>query len=269
MFLKLGETTFHVDVCGPDDAAVLVLLHSLGTCLQLWDAQAARLSARFRVVRIDMRGHGLSSASREPFSLDDLASDVLAILDRLGVDRFAVAGVSIGGMIAQVLAAAAPERVERAVFVDTSMVTASPSAWRQRAEIIRRKGLSPFVEEIVARWVTSGFQSDATTDVLKTMLLRTSVDGFAHCAEALAEADFSGVRDRSVPVLVVVGDQDVSTPPEAAQALAEARGGQVIVLPGAAHIPNFERADELSDAIETFLDTNSVPKTTAEAGAAA
>src|SRR5580692_11461110 len=101
MFLRTGELTVHVQVAGPEGAPPLLLLHSLGTSLHVWDAQAAALSPLFRVIRPDMRGHGLTTVTPGPYSLHGLAADALAVLDALGIARAHVGGLSIGGAMAQ------------------------------------------------------------------------------------------------------------------------------------------------------------------------
>ncbi|PTW62026.1 3-oxoadipate enol-lactonase [Breoghania corrubedonensis] len=253
MFVKTDDLTFHVDLQGPDGAPTLVLLHSLGTSLHLWDPQLAALKRRYRLLRLDMRGHGLSEAGSSPFSLDDLAHDVLKITGKLGIGDFSVAGVSIGGMIAQRLADLAPDRLLSMILVDTSLITASPQAWIERAREVRERGLDHMVEGIVSRWVTPAFLDTVEADGLRQMLRRTSIEGFAGCAEALAGADLRQPENTRVPTLVLVGDTDVSTPLAACRELAEARRGRLIQLSSAAHIPNFEQPRVLAAAMEDFL----------------
>lgn len=260
MFVTVGDLTLHADRQGPADAPALVLLHSLGTTLHLWDPQMAALRSRYRVVRLDMRGHGLSEGPQGPYSLDDLSDDVIAAVDALGVGSFFVAGVSVGGMIAQHLAAHHPRRVRGIVVVDSSMVTALPAMWHERAAAVRREGLGPQVEQIVSRWVTPAFAADPATQGLRTMLARTTVEGFAGCAEAIAGADLrDSAANVACPALILVGDQDLSTPWQMADDMAAALRGTLRVIPGAAHIPNPERPAELAEMMLTFLDQVSRP----------
>ena len=107
-------------VDGPADAPVLVLSNSLGTDLGMWEPQVAALAERLRVVRYDSRGHGRSDAPGGEYSIDQLGRDLVAVLDALGVERAAVCGVSLGGLVAQWVAIHYPERVERAVFANTA-----------------------------------------------------------------------------------------------------------------------------------------------------
>src|SRR5215831_4438497 len=107
-FVEIRGLAIHLAIDGPPGAPAILMLHSLGTNLHVWDAQAASLATGFRVVRFDMRGHGLSESGHGPCTLDELAADALAVLDALGIATAHVAGSSIGGMIAQAVAARAP-----------------------------------------------------------------------------------------------------------------------------------------------------------------
>lgn len=263
MFVTIATGTFHVNIQGPSGVPTLVLLHSLGTNLHLWDPQAEILAGHCRIVQIDLRGHGLSDAPPGSYTMDGLASDVLSILDELGIADFAVAGVSIGGMIAQCLATLAGARVRALLLVDTSLVTSAPEMWRERAEAVRRNGISPLADAIISRWVTTDFLGSAAAAGMRTMLLRTPTEGFAGCAEAIATADLtqrtSAIR---LPALIVVGDQDVSTPPDLAEALCSALDGSMKVLVGAAHIPNLEQPQQLAEAMLSFLAANGLTRET-------
>ncbi|NUB04891.1 alpha/beta fold hydrolase [Azospirillum sp. Vi22] len=258
MFIRPRNTNIHIHVQGPQDGPPVLLLHSLGTNHHVWDPQAEVLARRFRVIRPDMRGHGLSEAPPGPYGMEDLADDAFAVLDALGVGRCFVGGVSIGGMIAQTMALKAPHRVGGLVLVDTSMATAVPAMWRERAGQVRASGIAPFADAITARWVTQGFAGSPEMQGLRTMLHQTAAEGFAGCAEALATADLSArVGDIAVPSLVIVGDQDQSTPVAAAQALCAALKGTLVVLPDAAHIPNLEQPARLADTMLRFLSAQS------------
>src|ERR1700688_4950472 len=140
MFIQASGNTFHVQVSGPKDAPVLLLLHSLGTSLHVWDDQEAALAERYRVVRPDLRGHGLTAAPPGPYTIDVMAQDVLAIMDALGIAAAHVGGLSIGGMGAQTLAARAPDRVASLILCDTAMAIPPAEMWRERAAIARHQG---------------------------------------------------------------------------------------------------------------------------------
>jgi 3-oxoadipate enol-lactonase/4-carboxymuconolactone decarboxylase len=255
MFVRAAGLTVHVQVEGPPGAPAVLLLHSLGTSLHVWDAQAAALSRSFRVIRPDMRGHGLTEVTSGPYAIEGLAADALAVLDELGVGRVHVAGLSIGGLIAQAVASLAPERVISLMLCDTAMVIPPPEGWHTRAAAVRAKGMGAIVDAVMARWVTPGFMETPAAIGLRAMLLRTDPEGYAGAAEAIAAEDRTAATHAlRVPALVVVGDKDEATPPAFARALCDAiSGARLVVLENAAHIPTIERPDAVSEALLGFL----------------
>lgn len=254
MFVRANGIAMHVQVDGPAAAPVLVLLHSLGTSGHVWDAQARALAGPFRVVRPDLRGHGLTEVTAGPYGIAGLAADVLAVLDVLGIGQAHVGGLSIGGLVAQGVAHRAPGRVASLILCSTALALPPAQGWRDRAALVRAGGIAAVVDAVMARWVTPGFMGDAAAVGLRQMLLRTAPEGYAGAAEAIAGADLSadtaGLR---LPALVLVGDRDEATPPASARALCDALGGSLVVLPGAAHIPTVEAADGVTAAIRGFL----------------
>ena len=259
MFLQAAGITHHVRVDGPPSAPPLLMRHSLGTAGAVGDEQAAALAGPFRVIRPDFRGHGLTALTPGPYTVEDLAADALAVLDALGVERAHVAGISLGGLVAQSLAARlaaqAPERVASLMLCDTALSIPPPVTWYEGAARVRAHGMEAVVDAVVARWVTEGFRDQPGAGGLRTMLLRTPAEGYAACCEAIAGADLTESTHRlRVPALVLVGDQDPSTPPDAARALHEAiTGSSLIVLPDAAHIPTVEQPRAVTEALREFL----------------
>jgi 3-oxoadipate enol-lactonase len=256
MFLRIGDLTAHVQTDGPPEAPALLLLHSLGTDGRVWEPQAAALAGRFRVIRPDLRGHGLTGTTPGPGSMARFAADAVAVLDALGVARAHVAGLSIGGMVAQQLAAAAPERIASLILCDTAMAIPPPALWRERAGIVRAQGMAAIAETVVQRWVTPPALSAPATDGLRAMLLRTDPEGYAAAAEAIAAADLAASTTRlRLPALVIVGEADQATPPASAAALAAAiAGARMVTIAGAAHIPTYEQAEAVTAAMQHFLN---------------
>lgn len=255
MFIEARGCALHVAVDGPPGAPALLLLHSLGSSLHVWDAQAQALSSGLRVVRYDLRGHGLSEAGTGRWSLDDFADDALAVLDALGIRSAHVAGVSIGGMIAQALAARAPDRVTSLILCDTALAIPPPEMWRARAATVRAEGIAAIADATLARWVSPAYLASPAGRGLRAMLLRADREAYAAHAEVLAAADLSrttpGLR---LPALVIVGEHDPSTPVAAAEALRDAiPGARLVVIPGVLHVPSLEAPEAVTAAIRGFL----------------
>lgn len=260
-FIEAGGITVRYDLTGSADAPVLLFANSIGTSLQIWDTLVPALAERYRVLRYDMRGHGLTQATPvtadEGYSLDRLADDAAALLDALGIPAVHVCGLSIGGMMAQRLAVKAPERVRGLILCDTAGLIGPPSVWADRIAAIRARGLPSIADGVMARWFTEGFRAERPDQIrgYVAMLGRTTEEGYIGCAMAIRDADLradnAGI---AAPTLVVVGDQDMATPPALARELADSvPGARFVILPGAAHIPCVERPAELATLIDDFL----------------
>lgn len=260
MFVMAGDINVHVRIDGRDGSPPLVLLHSLGTDHRVWDDQAAALARSFRVIRPDMRGHGLTESTPGDYTMAQLAGDVAAVLDALGVGAAVIGGISIGGMIAQEFAARHPGRTEALMLCDTAMAIPSLESWRERVVSVRGQGIGAIEDGVLARWVTPGFIDAPPARGLRAMLRGTSIDGYAGCAMAIAMADLGPTTRRlKVPALVLVGDGDVSTPVASAQALmtalveAGAPDVRFAVIENAAHIPTVEKSADVTRAMLDFL----------------
>jgi 3-oxoadipate enol-lactonase/4-carboxymuconolactone decarboxylase len=254
-FLEINGHALHVAVDGLAGAPAILLIHSLATDLHVWDAQAADLARDHRVIRYDLRGHGLSELSQGALTIGDLAADALGVLDACGAATAHVAGVSIGGMIAQVVAGRAPARVRSVILCDTALALPPPALWRERAQQVLAEGLATIADATLARWVSPGFAATPAGRGLRARFLRTPPAGYAAAAEALALADLSATTpELRVPALVVVGADDPSTPVAAAEALQRAiPGAALVIIPDARHLPLVERPDAVTAAIRTFV----------------
>lgn len=255
MFIRADDIDIHVQVMGPPGAPPLLLVHSLGTSLHVWDAQAEALRQSFRVIRADLRGHGLTSVPKGPYSIAGMARDMLAVLDALGIETAHVGGLSIGGLIAQSIAAQAPQRVRSLILCDTAMVIPPAENWHARAAAVRAGGMSVIADAVMARWVTPAFMGHAAANGLRQMLLRTDPEGYAGAAEAIAAADLTeSTKHLHMPAVVIVGDKDEATPPAWAEAMCAAMPqASLVVLHEAAHIPTIEKPDSVTAAIAAFL----------------
>jgi 3-oxoadipate enol-lactonase len=238
---------------GPRDAPVLVLSGSLGSTLEMWRPQVAPLTEQFRVIRVDHRGHGGSPVPPGPYRVADLADDALALLDKLGLDRVAWCGLSLGGMVGMHLGSEAPERLTSLTLCCTSAHFPDSSVWADRIAAVADGGTAPIAETVVSRWFTPEWAA-AHPDVVAeaaAMVAGTSDDGYLACCQALEVWDH---RDRlgaiTVPTLVLAGSADLSTPvePHARTIIDGVPGARLEVLE-AAHLATIERADEATALI--------------------
>jgi 3-oxoadipate enol-lactonase len=236
---------------------VVVLAPSLGTTLGVWAHQAARLAEDFRVLRCDLRGHGRSPAPEGPYSIAELGGDLLALLDRVGVERASLCGISIGAMAGMWVAAHAPERVSRLVLCCTSARVESPERYRERAATVRREGLEAVADGVVERWFTPSFRArePAVVERMRGQLVQTPAEGYAGCCEAIAGMDLREDLDAiAAPTLAIAGAEDLATPPDHARAIAAAiPDARFELVPDAAHLANLEQPARVAELIAGHL----------------
>ncbi|GAA1533890.1 hypothetical protein GCM10009678_15280 [Actinomadura kijaniata] len=240
-------------VDGPADAPPLVLGPSLGTTADLWRPQMEAFTARYRVVRYDLPGHGATPAATG-FTVDDLADAVVALLDGLGVGRAAYAGVSLGGAVGTALALRAPERLTALVLCCTSPRFGDPQGWRDRAALVRREGVGPVADSAPGRWFTPRFTGAGP---YAAMLRATDPEGYAACCDALAAFDATArLGEITTPTLVISGAEDLPTPPAGhGRVLAEGVPGAAhTVVEAAGHLANAERPGPVTEAIIKHLE---------------
>lgn len=250
----------HHTMSGPEGAPALLLGPSLGASGDMWEPQVEALSAHFRVIRFDTRGHGGSPVPAGPYSIADLAGDVLRLMDDLGVRRAHYAGLSLGGMIGQRLAAHAPERIDRLALLATSPHMPPAQNWLDRAALVRSEGTSAVADGVVERWFTTDFAEGYPDEVRahRERVAGTAPEGYASVAEAIAEWDFREELPRvDAPTLIVSGADDAATPPEGhgstmAELIPDAR---LVVLEQAAHLLSWEQAERVNTLlVQHFAD---------------
>jgi 3-oxoadipate enol-lactonase len=255
-FLDVPDLRAYYQWDGREDAPVLVLSHSLGTDVSMWDPQVPALAARFRVLRYDTRGHGRSAVTPGPYSIDQLAKDVLALLDGLDVSRAAFCGLSMGGLVGMWLGAHAHARVERLVLCNTAAKIGTAQSWNERIETVRDQGMAGISVSVVERWLSAELRTRAPEVAARAraLLERTAPEGYLACATAIRDADERGdLRAIPVPTLVVAGSRDPATPPADGRLLAEGIAGAEYVELPAAHLSNLEAPEAFTSAVVAFL----------------
>ncbi|MFD4546693.1 MULTISPECIES: 3-oxoadipate enol-lactonase [unclassified Streptomyces] len=239
---------------GPVTAPPLLLGPSLGTSSALWDKVAPELSVTHRLIRWDLPGHGGSAAELigPGATVADLADLVLALADSLGVDRFAYAGVSLGGAVGLQLAVHHPERLDSLAVICSSAHFNGSKPWEERAETVRREGLAALAETANARWFTPGFTVPELVEDHRT----ADPEAYAACCDALAAFD---IRDRletiGTPTLLIAGREDPATPPAHLREIADAvPGASLTEIAGASHLAPAERPEAVLAALRGHFD---------------
>ncbi len=253
IFYRTDETAGH-------DAPWLVLSNSLGSDISMWTPQVEAFAASYRVLRYDTRGHGRSDAPSGPYTLDQLAGDVIALLDALHIQRAHFCGLSMGGLTGIALAARHPERFERVVLANTAALIGSDAVWTPRAAKAR-EGMAALVDPVITRWFTAPFMEASPLVIasVRDVLRHTSGEGYASNCEAIRDAD---LRDEAagvaLSVLVIAGTHDMSTPAAQGRELAASIGQSRYIELDAAHLSNIEQSDAFTRAVLDFLATDSL-----------
>jgi len=255
-FAELPDLRLHYRLDGPEDAPVLVFSHSLGADLTMWDPQIPALMKQFRVLRYDTRGHGESSVPSGPYAIEQLARDVLGLLDMLRMERVYFCGLSIGGQTGQWLGANMPQRFHKLVLCNTAAKIGSEEGWRTRIDAVRAGGVQSVAGAVIERWFTAGFRAKDPAGVAKTrqLLETTNSDGYIACCAAVRDFDFrkqaAGIR---LPTLVIASAHDTSTPAADGRWLAEQISGGRYVELNAAHLSNIEDSERFNTELSAFL----------------
>ncbi|UOG23248.1 3-oxoadipate enol-lactonase [Gordonia amicalis] len=248
----------HAVVSGRADGPAVVLSNSLGSTHRMWDAQLAALESRFRVVRYDTRGHGESPVPQGPYTIDDLADDVIALLDRLDIEQAHLVGLSLGGMTMMRVAARNPERVRRLAVLCTGAQLPPAQAWLDRAATVRAQGTGAVAEAVVQRWFTPEHLSTygSSRKFHEDMVAATPAEGYAACCEVIAAMDLRDDLPSIVaPTLAIAGADDPATPPAKLEEIADnVQQGRLLVVPDSAHLANAQQPDIINPALIEHLE---------------
>lgn len=242
---------------GVENGPVVLFSNSLGTDMSMWDSQVQALRDRFCILRYDTRGHGSTDEPDGPFGIEDLARDALAVADHFQKMRFHFVGLSLGGMVGQVLGSLHGDRLSSLTLCATASEM-NPSVWTDRIQQIESGGLDSVVTPTLERWFTDDFRASSAEIVagFGKSLVQTSTAGYIRCAAAIRGMNLVPLLSNiAVPTLVVSGMDDVSTPPSAGRAIANAvKGAQLVILEKAAHLLAVEQAERFNEVLKQFLE---------------
>jgi 3-oxoadipate enol-lactonase len=244
--------SMHYTFDGPKGAPLVTMSNSLASNLSMWDPQIPALTSRYRVLRYDTRGHGGTDAPAGPYSLEELTEDLRALLQALGISRTHFVGLSMGGMIGQMMALKYPQMLQSVVLCDTMsrVPTEAKPLWDERIHMAETRGMEPLVESTIARWFTEPFrqQGAPVLDQVRTMIRTTPTRGYA----ALNLTD--RLKEITLPTQIIVGEDDPGTPVSASRTIHEQiKGSELVILKSAAHLSNLEQAAAFNQALTAFL----------------
>lgn len=255
--IQLGDVTLHYRVEGDPDGAPIVFANSLGTDFRLWDQVIPYLPDGLKILRFDKRGHGLSSCPPGDYRMDELIQDTVRLLEALEFRECLFVGLSIGGIIAQGLAASHPHLLRAMVISNTAARIGTPAMWQERIDALRAGGVEALADSVMQRWFSQSFRQQRPLELgaWRNMLTRTPLDGYIGCCAAIAASDFSeSSADLDLPTLAIAGSEDGSTPPDVVRATAELiAGSRFELIDNAGHLPCVEQPAVYARILNDFI----------------
>ncbi|UCH21456.1 MAG: 3-oxoadipate enol-lactonase [Deltaproteobacteria bacterium] len=260
MKVEANGIQINYELSGKENAPTVVLSHSLGSSMEMWNPQMASLGSHYHLLRYDTRGHGGSEAPAGPYTLDQLGEDVIELLDLLNIETVHFVGLSMGGMIGQYLAINHANRLRSLALCDTAAIIAQEAqpVWQERIDTAREKGIQALAEATLERWFTPRYlqQNPPEVQLIRKLFLSTPLEGFIGCSEAIRSLDnLRFLSQIKTPTLIMVGADDPGTPVDASEEMhSRIHGSRLVVLSAAAHLSNVEQSSAFNQALLEFLN---------------
>lgn len=256
--IKADGNRLHAVTDGVEGKPWLTCLHTLASNLHIWDTQVPALTERFRLLRIDARGHGLSTADKPAQTMADLVADVVAVWDALGVERSSVLGISMGGMTAVGLALTHPDRVEKLVAADCRLDAPDffVEMWNARMKQLSENGMGAVADATLPVWFSEKTHKEnpKVVETARAMIVGTSEGGYRGSSAALQKLDYKRrLGEIKCPTLFMVGELDGPHPQEMREFAALTAGAQYAEMAGVAHAANMEAPVEFTRIVLDFL----------------
>lgn len=262
MKAKVNGININFELSGSNDGPTVVLHHPLATNLTSWDELTEALEPRYRVLRLDARGHGKSDAPKGAYTFEMLAKDVVDLMTNCGIDKAHFVGLSMGGMVGQYLGLLHPDRFHSLCLVSTSsrIPPEAKAIWDQRIANAPAQGMAAQVEGALQRWVspTALKHNPSLVKRLTNMIEATPVDGYIGWCHAISGLDATNrLGAIKAPTRVIVGELDPATPVAASQAIhAAIPGSDLVIVPGVSHMLHNEEPDVFNAHVLSFLDAH-------------
>lgn len=263
MKIKANNIEINYEFSGNPDGPVVVFSHSLGSSGIMWKSQLPVLEPDFHVLRVDTRGHGGSSAPEGKYSMEDLVTDMVALLDCLKIEKVHWVGLSMGGMIGQGLGISHSDRLNSLCLCNTMSVVREQvmPVWKNRVDICEKEGMEAMVESAMQRWFTDTYRSMPPTpeyEEIKSQIRNMSATGYLGCCHAIINMDYlEDLANIQVPTHIIAGALDAATPVSESRVMHELISDSTLeVIEGAAHFSNVEQADMFNKSLLAFLAAN-------------
>jgi 3-oxoadipate enol-lactonase len=257
MKAKVNGIEVNYEVHGKEGAPWLTFSHSLACSLRMWDPQLEAFQDRFRILLYDTRGHGGTEAPKGPYTLDMLGEDLRQLLAELKIKRTHYCGLSMGGMIGQVVALTDPGLFDRVVLADTghTQTPETKKQWEERIRTAETRGMQPLVQPTIERWFTPPYRSNPEVERIRRLIASTPVPGYVGCCQAISNLNTTErLKQIKNPVLAITGEQDAAA--AGTRYIGEnVPGAKFVSIPQAAHIANIEQAGAFNRALAEFLSS--------------
>jgi 3-oxoadipate enol-lactonase len=259
MLIKANGIQMNYELSGKKDGPFVILSHSLGSSLLMWNLQMKVLEPHFQVLRYDIRGHGKSEAPPGAYALELLGEDAVALLDFLEIEKVHWVGLSMGGMIGQSVALNYPKRLKSLALCDTMAVVPQEAQpiWQERIDAVREKGVESQLEPTMERWFTLSFLklNPYMLGVIRKEFLATSAQGYLGCIYAIRKLNYlDRLSTIKIPTLIMVGEDDPGTPVSASEAMHQRiKESKFVMIPSARHLSNVEQPEVFATSLLTFL----------------
>jgi len=259
MLIKANGIQMNYELSGRKDDPVVMLSHSLGSSLVMWNPQMKALEPHFQLLRYDIRGHGKSEAPPGAYTLELLGEDAVALLDILEIEKVHWVGLSMGGMIGQSVALNYPRRLKSLALCDTTAAIAPEAQplWQERIDAVREKGVASQLEPTMERWFTPSFLklNPYMLGVIRNEFLATPAQGYLGCIYAIRKLNYlDRLSEIKIPTLIMVGEDDAGTPVSASEAMHQViPNSKLVIITSARHLSNVEQPEIFNTTLLTFL----------------
>lgn len=255
-FGRFNQQILHFRDDNPQAPRAVVFANALGTDFSIWDQVAARLDRNLRILRYDLRGHGLSDAPPGPYSIHDHVGDLAALMEARRLRGALVVGLSVGGLVAQGLGARRPDLAGALILCDTAHRIGTAEMWSARIDAIRQGGIASIADAILERWFSKRFREGSPAELAgyRNMLIRAPVEGYLGTCATLRDTDLTETtRQLRQPTLCLVGAEDGATPPELVRSMSDLiPGASFEIVAEAGHLPCIEQPDLIAARINAF-----------------
>lgn len=246
---------------GPEGAPIIIFIHGFPLNKSMWDKQLNALKDDYRVIAYDIRGHGDSEVGTVNFSIDLFVQDLISFMDALKIEKTMLCGLSMGGYIALNAVENHPGRFSALILSDTNCTADTPEAKEKRMNTIigiKENGVEKLAEDLIPNlFAAESFKSNLEEiAAVKEMIVTTTIPSLNKSLHALAnrKETCSKLAKIKVPTLILVGEEDKITPPEAAIAMQEKiKDSELSIINHAGHLSNMENENEFNSQLEKFI----------------